>query len=79
MTRSFIAMAHGDLTGAFAAHPCGPLLFVGTAAMVMFGTYQAATGKTVLGALLSRISTSTWTWLAALFAAAWLARLMLAP
>jgi hypothetical protein len=28
MTRSFVAVAHGDLGAAFAFHPAGPLLFV---------------------------------------------------
>jgi len=33
MTRSFVALAHGDVAAAFQFHPAGPLLF---AAMVVF-------------------------------------------
>jgi hypothetical protein len=31
MTRSFVALAHGDVAGAFRFHPAGPLLFVAMA------------------------------------------------
>lgn len=34
MTRSFVALAHGDLAGAFASHPAGPLLFAAMLACV---------------------------------------------
>jgi hypothetical protein len=31
MTRSFVALAHGDVAGAFRFHPAGPLLFAAMA------------------------------------------------
>jgi hypothetical protein len=31
MTRSFVALAHGDVAGGFRFHPAGPLLFVAMA------------------------------------------------
>lgn len=34
MTRSFVALAHGDLAAALRFHPAGPLLFVAMAAFV---------------------------------------------
>lgn len=35
MTRSFVALAHGDVGAAFRFHPAGPLLFVAMAALVV--------------------------------------------
>jgi hypothetical protein len=35
MTRSFVALAHGDVAAAFAFHPAGPLLFVAMLACVV--------------------------------------------
>jgi Protein of unknown function (DUF2752) len=34
MTRSFVALAHGDLAAALRFHPAGPLLFVAMAVLV---------------------------------------------
>lgn len=35
MTRSFVALAHGDIAASFAFHPAGPLLFVAMFACVV--------------------------------------------
>jgi hypothetical protein len=35
MTRSFVALAHGDVGAAFRFHPAGPLLFVAMVALVV--------------------------------------------
>jgi hypothetical protein len=45
MTRSFVALAHGDVAAAFRFHPAGPLLFV---AMLVF------LGATVVALVRSR-------------------------
>lgn len=35
MTRSFVALLHGDAAGSFAAHPAGPFLALAMAALVV--------------------------------------------
>lgn len=57
MTRSFRAMADGQVGLAFGYHPFGPVLFSATALLAGVGTVQAVTGW----ALLSR--TRIWWWI----------------
>ncbi len=42
MTRSFVALAHGDLAAAFRFHAAGPLLFAAMAALVVAVAIAAA-------------------------------------
>ncbi|NVB80590.1 MAG: DUF2752 domain-containing protein [Kofleriaceae bacterium] len=42
MTRSFVALAHGDIGAAFRFHPAGPLLFVAMVALVVAVAITAA-------------------------------------
>lgn len=49
MTRSFIALAHGDLTGAMDYHLFGPLLFAGFVLLVAHVLLELKAGRQVRG------------------------------
>lgn len=44
-TRSFAAMAHGDLAGAAHVFPIGPLMFLALVAAVAYCTWAVVTGR----------------------------------
>jgi hypothetical protein len=44
MTRSFVAMVHGDLAGSFGWHPLGPLAFVAVVSVASTGWWSWARG-----------------------------------
>jgi hypothetical protein len=44
-TRSFAAMAHGNIAGAAHVFPIGPLLFVALVAAVIYSTWAVVTGR----------------------------------
>ena len=46
-TRSFAAMAHGNVVGAAHVFPIGPLLFVALVAAVVYCTWAVVTGRRV--------------------------------
>jgi hypothetical protein len=46
-TRSFAAMAHGNLAAAVHVFPIGPLLFVGLIAAVIYSSWSLVTGRRV--------------------------------
>jgi hypothetical protein len=59
MTTSFRALARGDVSGAFAAHPFGPALLAVTALVAVAGAIQAIADRRVFAALGIR----WWWWL----------------
>ncbi|MFN2464070.1 MAG: DUF2752 domain-containing protein [Candidatus Dormibacteria bacterium] len=46
-TRSFVAMAHGQLGAAAHVFPIGPALFLGLVAAVLYSSWAVATGRRV--------------------------------
>ena len=46
-TRSFAAMAHGNVAAAVRVFPIGPLLFVAVVAAVIYGAWAVLTGRRV--------------------------------
>ena len=46
-TRSFAAMAHGNLAGAVHVFPIGPLLFAGLVLAVLYSLWSLASGRRV--------------------------------
>lgn len=71
MTRSFVALASGDLGAAFAWHPLGPLVFAASVGAVVVAGASWARGSRIgwLAALMRR----RWFWavVTIAFAAAW--------
>lgn len=76
MTRSFVALAGGDVTAAFAWHPLGPLAFVACAALpvVAIASWVAGHRLEVLSRLVRR--TSLWVAFSVIAAAAWLRQII---
>lgn len=75
MTHSFCAMARGRLIAAFAFHPVGPILFVGTVAVLFVGLRDALARESLLRRFASRIPLENpWLYLY-VFSALWVAKL----
>lgn len=70
MTRSFVALASGDIAAAFAWHPFGPLVFAACIAAPIIGAVSWVRGERLAatGLLRRRV---LWVVVAAAFAAAW--------
>jgi uncharacterized protein DUF2752 len=56
-TRSYAAMWHGDVVGAFRYLPLGPLLFVATFVVTGYAVWATVNGRRV------RVGIPTWAWI----------------
>jgi hypothetical protein len=76
MTRSFVAMASGDIARAFWFHPLGPLTFVVCAIAATSAAMTLRTGRRPL--VVDRLASSRMTWIvvAVAFAAVWVRQML---
>jgi uncharacterized protein DUF2752 len=76
MTRSFVALASGDVTGAFRLHPLGPLCFAAciAAAANLAASLRSNRRPTFVDRVVSR--RATWWLVATAFAVAWIRQIV---
>lgn len=71
MTRSFVAIASGDLWGAFAWHPLGPVVFAACAAIPIVAAASWVRSRRFVGLAALLRSRRVWCAVSVLFTAAW--------
>lgn len=65
LTRSFVTTAHGDVAGAFAFHPFGPVLFALSLLALLALLWRTVTGRRPVGAgAVDRLRPAAWAFLA---------------
>jgi hypothetical protein len=74
-TRSFVAMAHGDLAAAIHVFPIGPLMFFALLALVVYSVWAVTTGRRLQLLVEPRLRRGLAMTALALLAANWAAKL----
>lgn len=76
MTRSFVALASGDVAGAFDWHPLGPVLFLACVAATILGGWATITRRPAVR--LRNTLSARWTWIlaAVLLVGGWIRQLL---
>jgi len=76
MTRSFVALARGDLTASFIWHPLGPLVFVGVVSTAVAGWWFAFTGMALPRWVGFASSRRAWVVAATAFGVVWIRQIV---
>ena len=75
-TRSFVAMAHGNLAAAVHVYPIGPLLFAGVVLALIYGVFALVTARRYRLVLEPRTRKGLLIVAGSVLAANWLAKLL---